>query len=112
MRLPAAEFMNRLHLGTEKRHRPRAPLSRLVRMRPSLPIDNGFDEVIATKNTCRDGFYAVTAIGFYKEHMRLLVTVPYSARPGAINRDYVAEVLRIDSLPGGRHGIAVRLVET
>jgi hypothetical protein len=69
-----------------------------------------FDEVIATENTCRDGFYAPTIIACYKKHMRVFVTFPYSVSPGAINRDYVGEVVRVENLPDGRNGIAVHLL--
>jgi hypothetical protein len=75
-------------------------------------MDDDFDEVIATENTSRDGFYALTAIPLYKKHMRLFVTIPYSDAPGSIDRDYVAEVVRLNILPDGRNGIAVRLLAT
>ncbi len=42
--------------------------------------------------------------------MRLFVTYPYSDAPGALNREYVGKVLRIDDLGHGRRGIAVQLL--
>lgn len=101
-----------IHLTPERRHRPRARLSYPVRLRPSLPVDDDFDEVIATENMCRDGFYALTDTPLYKRRMRLFVTIPYSDAPGTIDRDYLAEVVRLNVLPDGRNGIAVRLLAT
>jgi hypothetical protein len=80
-------------------------------MRPSLPGAHNFDEVLSNENSCRDGFYATTAYTSYKKHMRVFVTVPYSTAPGAINRDYVGKILRVDYLADGRRGIAVRLLD-
>lgn len=95
----------------DQRRRPRVRLSCDVHMRPSLPGGHNFDEVLSSENSCRDGFYAATAFTRYKKHMRVFVTVPYSTAPGAINRDYIGEILRVDNLPDGRQGIAVRLLD-
>jgi hypothetical protein len=75
-------------------------------------MDRDFDEVLATDNTCRDGFYASTIIAGYKKHMRVFVTVPYSVVLGAINREYVGEVTRVESLSDGRNGIAIHLLQS
>jgi hypothetical protein len=69
-----------------------------------------FDEVLATENSCRDGFYAYTIVARYRKNMRVFVTVPYSVATGAINREYVGEVVRVENLPDGRNGIAVHLL--
>jgi hypothetical protein len=94
----------------DQRHRPRVRLSCRVRIRSALPKGHDFDEVLATENTCRDGFYAATIIACYKKHLRILVTFPYSVVPGAINRDYIGEVIRVEGLPDGHNGIALRLL--
>src|ERR1700691_4929411 len=98
--------------GPEKRLRPRAKISCLVRVRPSSPMDNAFDEVRATENSSRDGCYFPTYNLRYKESMRLFVSFPYSSELGAINREYVAEILRVEDLPDFRKGIAVKFVTT
>jgi hypothetical protein len=79
-------------------------------MRPSLPIGHDFDDLIATENVCRDGFYAPAIIARYKKQMRVFVTFPYSVAHGAINREYVGEVVRLENLPDGHIGIAVHLL--
>jgi hypothetical protein len=75
-------------------------------------MDEEFDEVLPTVNSCRSGCYFATDDPRYKKHMRLFVTFPYSAVPGAINRDYIGEVVRVDDLPDGRTGVAVNLLTT
>jgi hypothetical protein len=96
----------------EQRRWPRAKLSCLVHARPSQPMDDEFNEVLPTVNSCRSGCYFATHTARYKQHMRLFVTFPYSAAFGAINRDYVGEVVRVDGLPDGRTGVAVKLLTT
>jgi hypothetical protein len=75
-------------------------------------MDAVCDEVIATINSCREGCYFATADSRYGAHARLFVTFPYSAEPGALNRDYLAEIVRVDNLPSGRTGIAVHFLST
>src|SRR5579862_6110125 len=96
----------------EQRHWPRAKLSCPVRARPSQPTIDEFDEVIVTVNSCRNGCYFTTNSTYFKKHLRLFVMLPYSNSLGAINREYIGEVLRVDSLPDGRIGVAVNLVTT
>jgi hypothetical protein len=96
----------------EQRHWSRVKLSCLVRARPSQPTVEEFDEVLATVNSCRGGFYFATDSARYKKHLRLFVTFPYSDALGAINRDYIGEVVRVDDLPDGGKGIAVNLLTT
>jgi hypothetical protein len=96
----------------EKRLRPRAKISCRVRVRPSSPMDNAFDEVLSTENSSRNGCYFATRNIRYKKCMRLFIAFPYSSELGAINREYVAEILRIDELPEFQKGIAVKFVTT
>ncbi len=96
----------------EKRRWPRVRLSYLVRARPSQPTVQEFDDVLETVNSCRSGCYFATDSVRYKKRLRLLISVPYSVVPGAINRDYIGEIVRVDDLPGGRTGVAVSLHAT
>jgi hypothetical protein len=83
-----------------------------MRVRPSVPGPNQFEEVLETTNISRTGIYFVSAKKFYSKGMRLFVECPYSADFGAINRDYLAEVVRIKELPNGEYGVAVHLLST
>jgi hypothetical protein len=96
----------------EQRRWPRVRLSCLVRARPSQPTTDEFDDLLQTVNSCRSGCYFATETARYKKRLRLFITVPYSVVPGAINRDYIGEVVRVDHLPGGRTGVAVSLLAT
>jgi len=68
--------------------------------------------VLDTVNSCRSGCYFATDSACYKKHMRIFVTFPYSVVLGAINRDYIGEVVRVDDLPDGRVGVAVNFLTT
>ena len=75
-------------------------------------MEDAFDEVLSTQNSSRSGCYFTTKNLRYKRWMRLFIAVPYSAELGAINREYVAEVVRVEDLPDFRKGIAVKFVTT
>lgn len=97
---------------SDRRNKRRARMAQPVRVRPSEPRDNDFDEVLATINVCRNGVYFPTDRTTYYKEMRLFITFPYNTGHGAINQEYIGRVVRIDTLPGGRLGIAVHLVMT
>jgi hypothetical protein len=54
----------------------------------------------------RSGFYFITQKGFYHKGMQLYVIPAF----GCFNFEYVGEVVRIERLPFGDYGIAVRLL--
>jgi len=97
----------------EKRNKGRVKLERSIRVRPSVPGTQAREEMILeTLNVSRHGLYFVTASSAYHKNMRLFITYPYSSAPGAINRDYIAEITRIDRLPNDLYGIAIRFLTT
>jgi hypothetical protein len=96
----------------EKRGKGRLKLGSSIRVRPSVPGSKSVSEVLKTLNVSRNGLYFGTISDFYHKGMRLFVTYPYSSTPGALNRDYVAEVVRVDQLPNGHYGVAIRLLTT
>jgi hypothetical protein len=96
----------------EKRDKGRLKMERSIRVRPSVPGSKAVEEILETLNVSRHGLYFVTANSAYYKGMRLFITYPYSSAPGAINRDYIAEVIRIDRLPNGQYGVAVQLLTT
>ncbi len=95
--------------GSDRRNRGRAKLAQPLRVRPSEPGGADFDEVLMTINVCRDGVYFPTEREGYFKGMRVFITFPYNETPGAINLEYIGEVVRIDKLSHGRQGIAVHL---
>ena len=87
-------------------------MGRSIRVRPSVPGPNTAEEILETLNVSRNGLYFGTARKSYCKGMRLFITYPYSSAPGAINRDYLARVLRVDRLPNGLCGVAVQFSTT
>jgi hypothetical protein len=98
------------HASRERRRKTRSKLPQMVRVRPSQPISDGFDEVVPTVNASRNSVYFVAQRDVFWQDMRLFVTYPYSTAPHALNQEFLGRVTRIDQLPGGKRGIAVELL--
>ncbi len=96
----------------ERRRKARVKLACFILVRPLEPVSENFESIILTDNSCREGLSFKTDDAVYSERMRLLVTFPYSRCPSAINQDYIAEVVRVNALPGGRYSVAVRILTT
>lgn len=90
----------------ERRGHDRSQLSLPLRVRAST---RGWkvEEFNKTANVARGGVYFQTR-HTYMEDMHVLVTYPYSDAADAINRDYPAEIVRLDKLANGRTGVALR----
>ena len=54
--------------------------------------------------------YFHTSEALYEIGMRLFVTMPYSNQPAAMNREYLAEVVRKDALPTGMFGVGFKIL--
>jgi hypothetical protein len=98
--------------GRELCSQARVTFSCFILVRPLEPVLAYFESVILTANSSRDGVYFETDNGVYFQRMRLVVPFPYSPYPSAINRNYIAEVVRRDAVSGRSHGIAVRFRTT
>jgi len=94
----------------ERRKKGRLRVPRMVRIRPSEPHRQDFDEILPTQNSAVDSVYFVSKNQRYKTGMRLFVTHPYSDAPGSINKEYLGKVVRTDELDHGRRGVAVQLL--
>jgi len=93
----------------ERRRRARLKLSQTVRVRPS-DAHLHFDDILPTLNTTRDSVYFATKNGSYLEGMRVFITLPYSDSPGSLNRESLGQVVRVDDLGQGRHGVAIEIL--
>jgi hypothetical protein len=98
--------------NSERRRKPRNKLSCFILVRPLESGPEYFENIILTDNSCRDGLSFKTDNGLYSQRMRLLVTFPYSRCPGAINQEYIAEVVRVEALPCSRYSVAIRILAT
>ncbi len=81
-----------------------------MRIRPSNPQTEDFEDLRGTLSVSRHGLYFHTNLVNYELGMRLFVTVPYSEEPTANCRDYLAEVSRVEPLVTGMFGIGLKLL--
>ncbi len=93
----------------EKRGGRRAKMARPVRVRPSEPRDEHFEDLPISANASKDGIYFTTRLKSYYKGMRVFVTFPFSSPHDPMNCEYVAEVVRVEELPKGKFGVAVHL---
>jgi hypothetical protein len=96
----------------EQRRSRRAKIARPVRVRPSEPRDEHFEDLPISVNASKEGIYFVSRREAYYPGMRVFVTFPFSSAHDPMNCEYVAEVVRVEKLPNGRSGVAVHLKMT
>lgn len=81
-----------------------------MRIRPSDPEKEHFEDMRGTLSVSRSGVYYQTSEVGYEIGMRLFVTLPYSQDPMSMNREYLAEVVRRDPLSTGMFGIGLKIL--
>jgi hypothetical protein len=94
----------------ERREKTRSKIPRMIRVRPSEPTAEEFDEILPTLNASRNSVYFVPQNGIFALNMRVFVTYPYATDPGSINQEFLGTVTRVDKLPGDKQGVAVHLL--
>jgi PilZ domain-containing protein len=94
--------------GPERRGSRRCKITQLMRIRPSDPEKEPFEDLRGTVSVSRSGIYFHTTEANYEIGMRLFVTMPYSYNPTSMSREYLAEVVRKDALPNGMTGIGFK----
>jgi len=97
---------------SELRRARRARISRQVRVRPSDPRDDHFEDLPVSANASKHGIYFVSRRSKYYKGMRVFVTFPFTSAHDPMNCEYLAEVVRVESLPKNRFGVAVDLKMT
>jgi hypothetical protein len=101
---------NAKKVQAERRNTRRCKINQLMRLCPSDPGKQHFDDIRGTISVSRDGVYFHTSEPGYELGMRLFVTMPY-AKPGAsARRDYLAEVVRKSTLSNGLTGIGIKIL--
>ena len=95
---------------TERRGSRRCKITQLMRIRPSDPEKEHFDDMRGTLSVSRSGVYFQTSEPGYEIGMRLFVTLPYSQAPMSLNREYLAEVVRRNPLSTGMFGIGLKML--
>jgi hypothetical protein len=94
----------------ERRGTRRCKITQLMRIRPSDPEKEHFDDMRGTLSVSRSGVYFQTSEPGYEIGMRLFVTLPYSQAPMSLNREYLAEVVRRDPLSTGMFGVGLKIL--
>jgi hypothetical protein len=94
----------------ERRGSRRCKITQLMRIRPSDPEKDHFDDMRGTLSVSRSGVYFQTSEPGYEIGMRLFVTLPYSQNPMAMNREYLAEVVRRAPLSTGMFGVGLKIL--
>jgi hypothetical protein len=93
----------------QKRRSRRVKMSRALRVRPSEPRDEHFEDLITSINVSKEGIYFHSRRAGYYKGMRVFVTFPFSSAHDPMSCEYVAEVVRVEELPNKRFGVAVDL---
>ncbi len=96
----------------DKRRSRRAKIAKPLRVRPSEPRDEHFEDLPISVNASKEGIYFHTRRGNYYKGMRVFVTFPFSSAHDPMNCEYVGEVVRVENLPNGRFGVALHLSMT
>src|SRR5258708_23159248 len=94
----------------ERRAPRRCKINQLMRIRPSDPEKEHFEDLRGSTSVSRSGVAFQTSETGYELCMRLFVTMPYSRDPAAINREYLAEVVRLEKLPNTLIAVGIKLL--
>jgi PilZ domain len=96
----------------DKRKSRRAKIAKPLRVRPSEPREEHFEDLSISVNASKEGIYFHTRRSNYYKGMRVFVTFPFSSKYDPMNCEYVGEVVRVENLPNGRFGVALHLSMT
>jgi PilZ domain len=90
----------------ERRREPRVQVDRLVYVQAADAERGHFEEVRSMRDLSRSGFYFMTERDSYQPGVQLHVIPAF----GSLNLEYLGEVVRVEKLPEGEFGVAVRLL--
>jgi hypothetical protein len=94
----------------ERRGSRRCKITQLMRIRPSDPNKDHFEDLRGSVSVSRSGVFFQSSEPGYEVGMRLFVTMPYSKDPASMAREYLAEVVRRDVLPTGMFGVGIKIL--
>jgi len=94
----------------ERRGSRRCKITQLMRIRPSDPDVDHFEDLRGSASVSRSGVYFQSSETCYEVGMRLFVTMPFTQDPASMSREYLAEVVRRDVLPTGMFGIGIKIL--
>ena len=95
---------------SERRHRRRAPIAALLRVRGTNITDaENPDEISTTIDVSRAGLLFLTRSSSYRPGMKVAVTFPYSNAPSAIHAEQSGHVVRTVEMCDGLRAVAISL---
>jgi hypothetical protein len=109
-KLPTGSSPKQPFTNTERRGMRRCKFTQLMRLRPSDPSKEHFEDMRGSVSVSRSGVFFQSSEPGYEVGMRLFVTMPYSQDPASRVREYLAEVVRRDVLPTGMFGIGIKIL--
>ena len=100
----------RITPASERRSNRRCKITQLMRIRPSDPERDNFEDLRGSMSVSRTGVYFQTSEGAYELGMRLFVTMPYTEGAMAMSHEYLAEVVRVEPMSNGMFGIGFKFL--
>src|ERR1700757_4869301 len=107
---PTTEAPIKQATAPERRGNRRCKITQLMRIRPSDPNKDHFEDLRGSVSVSRSGVFFQSSEPGYEVGMRLFVTMPYSKDPASMAREYLAEVVRRDVLPTGMFGVGIKIL--
>ena len=100
----------RITPANERRTNRRCKITQLMRIRPSDPERDNFEDLRGSMSVSRTGVYFQTSEGAYELGMRLFVTMPYTQGAMAMSHEYLAEVVRVERMANGMIGVGFKML--
>jgi hypothetical protein len=94
--------------ASERRSTRRCKITQLMRIRPSDPERDNFEDLRGSMSVSRTGVYFQTSEVAYELGMRLFVTMPYTQGAMSMSHEYLAEVVRVEPMSNGMIGIGFK----
>ena len=94
----------------ERRASRRCKITQLMRIRPSDPEKDHFEDIRGSLSVSRTGVFFHSSEQGYQVGMRLFVTMPYTKEAATMQREFLAEVVRRDHLPNGLYGVGFKIL--
>ena len=100
----------RITPANERRTNRRCKITQLMRIRPSDPERDNFEDLRGSMSVSRTGVYFQTSEAAYELGMRLFVTMPYTQGAMAMSHEYLAEVVRVERMANGMIGVGFKML--
>jgi len=100
----------RITAANERRSTRRCKITQLMRIRPSDPERDNFEDLRGSMSVSRTGVYFQTSEVTYELGMRLFVTMPFTQGAMGMSHEYLAEVVRVEPMPNGMIGIGFKML--